>query len=318
MDELYKAALIALRDCMGLKSGETVLVITDEPKRSIGYSLWEAGKELGAESIILEIIPRKSNGEEPPAAVSTMMKEVDVLMCPTSKSLTHTDSRRNATVRGVRIATLPGITEDCMIRCLNADYRRIADMSLKLTEILDKAKVAHVTTPGGTDVTLPLEGMKGFSDTGLFKNKGDWGNLPAGEAYIAPVEGRSNGIIVVDGAMAGLGVLKESYIKMKIVDGFVEDISGGEEAETLKKLIDLHGHPARNVAELGIGTNYRALITGLILEDEKATGTVHIGLGDNKSMGGTVSVPSHLDGILKDPTLEIDGELIMKDGKILV
>ena len=78
------------------------------------------------------------------------------------------------------------------------------------------------------------------------------------------------------------------------------------------------GRNARNVAELGVGTNKQATLTGNVLEDEKVFGTVHIAFGDNSSMGGKVSVESHLDGILLKPTLIIDGDTIIKDGEFQV
>jgi leucyl aminopeptidase (aminopeptidase T) len=129
MDKLMSAAMIAVRDCMAVKEGENVLIITDEPLRKIGYALWEAAGSLGAEAVITEIIPRKSNGEEPPATVGEFMKLFDAVLIPTEKSLSHTESRRNASKAGVRIATLPGITEDTMVRTLNADYEKIAERS---------------------------------------------------------------------------------------------------------------------------------------------------------------------------------------------
>ena len=102
--QLYSAAQIAVRDCMGSKPGERVLIVTDEPLRTIGYALWKAAKDLGTEVMIVEMLPRKTNGEEPPAEVAELMKMVDVVLCPTSKSLTHTDSRRAASAKGVRVS----------------------------------------------------------------------------------------------------------------------------------------------------------------------------------------------------------------------
>ncbi|RKY86387.1 aminopeptidase [candidate division KSB1 bacterium] len=319
MKESLKApSLIALRDCMAVKKGESVLIITDENKREIGYALWETAKELETEAMILEIIPTKSDGEEPPRSVAEIMKSVDVLLCPTTKSLSHTDARRNASKAGVRIATLPGITEDTLVRTLDADYNRIAELSIKLAKILTEAKIIRVTTEKGTDITMPVEGREGHEDTGLVHKPGDFANLPAGEAYIAPLEEKSNGVFVVDGAMAGLGVLKETFIKIKVVDGYATEISGGPEAEKLIETIEPFGKPGRNIAEFGIGTNYKAQITGSPLEDEKIIGTIHIALGDNVSMGGTVNVPSHLDGIIRKPTVEIDGKIIMKNGEFMI
>ena len=107
---------------MGAKAGESILVVTDEPLRPIGYALRQAAKDLGHEVMLVEILPRHTNGEEPPPQVAEMMAKMDVVLCPTSKSLTHTDARRAASAAGARVGTLPGVTEDIMVRCMNADY----------------------------------------------------------------------------------------------------------------------------------------------------------------------------------------------------
>ncbi len=315
MDKLFKAAQVAMNNCMAVKKGESVLVITDEPERKIGYALWAAAKEIGSEAMLLEILPRSSNGEEPPEAVAKFMKDFDVLMIPTSKSMSHTKARRDACEAGARCATLPGIIEDTMQRTLNADYHEIAQRSIKLAEIVSQGKTAKVTTPAGTDITMSIEGRECHADTGLVHNPGDFSNLPAGEAYIAPVEGTANGIIMVDGAMVGK---VKKPIKIVVRDGFATQITGDRSAQELEKILEPFGQPGRNVAELGIGTNHKAQIVGSVLEDEKVMGTVHMALGDNKSMGGNVSVPSHLDGILLKPTLWIDDKKIMEDGELKI
>jgi leucyl aminopeptidase (aminopeptidase T) len=315
--ELYSSALVAVRDCMGVKSAERVLIVTDEPLRTIGYALWKATKDLGNEVFLVEILPRKTNGEEPPQEVAELMKMVDVALCPTSKSLTHTDSRRAASAKGVRVATLPGVTEEIMVRCMNADYDRIAERTFKLRRMLEKTETVRVKAPGGTDIVLPIKGRQAHASSGLFREKGQWGNLPTGEAYLAPVEGTANGVAVVDGSMASVGVVKEP-IRIVVKDGYATDIAGGVEAKRLLELLEPHGQDGRNVAEFGIGTNDKAILTGNILEDEKVMGTIHIAFGDNKSMGGTVRVASHLDGLIKGPTVWFDETMIMKDGKFLV
>jgi aminopeptidase len=314
---LYSASLIAVRDCMGLQSGERVLVVTDQPLRSIGYALMEAAKSLTLEVLLVEMPPRGSNGEEPPALVAEMMKAVDVVLCPTSKSLTHTDSRRVASGRGVRIATLPGVTEEIMVRCMNADYRQIAARTSQLCEMLARTKMIRVQSPSGTDLEMPVEGRAAHASSGLFLKKGQWGNLPTGEAYLAPLEGLSQGILVVDGSMAGVGMVK-TPIRIEVRDGQAIDITGGEEARRLVELIAPHGEEARNLAEFGIGTNDKAILTGVILEDEKVMGTIHVAFGDNKSMGGTVRVASHLDGLVTSPTVWFDDRMVMDNGRLLL
>jgi leucyl aminopeptidase (aminopeptidase T) len=315
--ELYSAARVAVRDCMGVVSGEKILIVTDEPLRMIGYALWKEAKEIGGDVILTEILPRKTNGEEPPAEVAELMKKVDVVFCPTSKSLTHTDARRNSSACGARIATLPGVTEEIMVRCMNADYKQIAARTFRLCGMLEKTEMIKVTAPGGTDIIMPIKGRKAHASSGLFREKGLWGNLPTGEAYLAPLEGLSKGVVVVDGSMASVGMIKEP-IRIVINDGFATEITGGEEAARLKNLLEQHGRDAYTVAEFGIGTNDKAILTGNIIEDEKVMGTIHIAFGDNKSMGGTVRVASHLDGLIKQPTVWFDGTMIMKNGKFIV
>ena len=308
---------MAVRDCLGLQARERTLVVTDEPLRVIGYALRQAARDLGSEVILAEILPRRTNGEEPPAEIAALMGIVDVVLCPTSKSLTHTDARRAASANGVRIATLPGVTEEIMVRCMNADYHQIAARTQRICALMETARAIRVTAPAGTDITMPIEGRKAHASSGIFREKGQWGNLPTGEAYLAPVEGRSRGVVVVDGSMASVGMVTRP-IRITVEGGYATAIEGGEEAAKLRALLEPHGKDAYTVAEFGIGTNDKAILTGNILEDEKVMGTIHIAFGDNKSMGGSVRVASHLDGLVTKPSVWFDDRPIMRDGRLLV
>ena len=314
---LLDAALVAVRDCMGLQPAERVLIVTDAPLRTIGDALRDAARELGADPVLVEIIPRRSNGEEPPPEVAALMATADVVLCPTSKSLTHTDARRAASARGARIGTLPGVTEEVMVRCMSADYHQIAARTERLCRALEVTDTVRVTAPAGTDVVMPIRGRQAHASSGLFREKGQWGNLPTGEAYLAPLEGQSSGVVVVDGSMAGVGLVREP-IRITVEHGYATRIEGGDEADRLRALLEPHGRDAYTVAEFGIGTNDRAILTGVILEDEKVMGTIHIAFGDNKSMGGTVRVASHLDGLVTSPTVWFDDRKIMEHGRLLV
>lgn len=315
--DLYSAAQVAVRDCMGLQPGEKVLVITDEPCRTIGQALFQVTKDFGNEVFSIEITPRQTNGEEPPNEVAELMQKMDLVLCPTSKSLTHTNAKRSAATKGVRVCTLPGVTEDMMVRCMNVDYFKIAELTNRLAAMMDQTSVIRVTAPAGTDITMPVKGRKTIASHGLFREKGRGGNLPTGEAFLAPLEGQSQGMVVVDGSMTGVGVVRQP-IRIEVKNGFARRIDGGEEAKKLEGLLAIHGKLSRNVAEFGIGTNDRAKITGVILEDEKVLGTIHIAFGDNVTMGGTVNVQSHLDGLVLSPTVWFDSQKIMEAGKLLV
>ncbi|MFA5804506.1 MAG: aminopeptidase [Melioribacteraceae bacterium] len=318
LSKLDKASIIAIRDCMGTQPNETVLIVTDEFKRKIGYSLFQNAKQLGHETVFLEFKSREMHGQEPPQQIAEMMKLFDVVLCPTAKSLTHTNARRNASALGARIATFPGITEDIMIRGLNADYNRIAALTIKLQEIMNDVNIVRVTSAIGTDITMDISGRKALPSKGLFHKKGESGNLPTGEAYIAPLEGKTNGVFYVDGSMASIGVIIGKPIRIDVKDGYAVNVSGGNQAKKLDDILNKYDQLARNIAEFGIGTNYKAKLSGILLEDEKVMGTIHIALGDNKSMGGLVNVPIHLDGVVKKPTVFFDEKMIMKNGKLLI
>jgi leucyl aminopeptidase (aminopeptidase T) len=318
MTDILKAAEIALHDCMALKKDETLLVLTDDKTEEIGHSLYTVGKSLSKECILLIMPERDVNGQEPPAAISDIMTKYDVVICPTKKSLTHTDARRSACAKGARVGTMPGITKEVMIRTLGADYHKIAERTHKLTKILDKGSEVHITTTLGTDIKIPISGIKAISSTGLVIEKGSFGNLPSGESYLMPEEGKTNGIFFVDGSFAGVGKIKEKPIEITVKNGFAVKIEGASEASLLNNLLKPLGNKAYNTAELGIGTNDQAIVTGEILEDEKVMGTVHIALGNNLSMGGTCDVGIHLDGVILEPTLMIDGKKLMEKGNLLL
>jgi aminopeptidase len=315
---LDKACITAIKDCMGAKKNEKILVITDEFKHEIGYALFENAKSLGHKALFVEMKSGKINGEEPPEEIADLMQKFDVVLVPTAKSVTHTDARRAASAKGVRVATFPGITKKIMIRGMNADYNAIAKRSIKLKKILEKGKHVRVTAPAGTDISFDIGGRTAIASKGLFHKKGESGNLPTGETFNAPVEGTAEGLFVVDGSFAGLGLIGNVNIRVEVKNGFATKITGGNAAKKLNGMLDKVGKQARNIAEFGIGTNDSARLSGILLEDEKVMGTVHLALGNNVTMGGSVNVPIHVDGVIKKPTVYLDGKLLMENGKLLI
>ncbi|VVB94326.1 Uncharacterised protein [uncultured archaeon] len=293
-------------ECLGVKRGESVLIVADTSTPvSIGGSLFEAAKNLGCEAMIVTMLPRTRHGEELPDAVAQAMRNADVVIAPTTYSLTHTQAKINACKKGARVASMPGITEKMMNSGgMTADYNKVNEIAVRLNKRLENVKNVRVVTDSGTDITFDLEGCKWMTDTGLCREKGRSTNLPAGELYIAPKD--ANGVFVVDGSMSGLGLL-DSTLEFTVRKRFVTDIKG-KHAGKLVAVLDKVGEKARNIAEFGIGINLEARLIGNVLEDEKVGGTVHIALGDNSTFGGDVIAGIHLDGIITKPELFVDNE----------
>ena len=315
--ELINAAHSALKEYMCVTPNETILIISDEQTREIGLALHEAGKELCEESFYVEMKKRALNGQEPPEPITEMMQKVNVVICPTTRSLTHTNARRMATDAGVRVGTMPGITVPIMSRCFAANSNQIIETNNQLLQILNNAKEIKLTSALGTDATFSAIGRKIISSTGVIKDVGAWGNIPSGEVYFAPVENNSYGKLVCDGSVAGIGILEEP-ITIDIEAGMITKISGGKQAEELDNMLSKVGGNAKAVAEFGVGTNPKAELSGFILEDEKVLGTVHIAFGNNISMEGTINVPIHIDCIIKSPSFTVDGKQVMEKGKLLI
>jgi leucyl aminopeptidase (aminopeptidase T) len=316
---LAQAARNVVENCLGIQAGEFVSIVTDsaDPDRiGIARAFWEEALAKGAEVILAEMLPRKSSGEEPLGPIAQLMAASNVVLCPTTKSLSHTQGRRNASARGARIASLPGITKEMVVRCLAADYGSIAVLTKRVAEKLSRGSTFKVESELGTSVVLERRGRAVGADTGLLTQPGDFGNLPAGEAFFAPIEGTANGKIVFDGSVADLGKLTEP-IELQVEHGIARIVSTSAASQELDRHLSAHGPDAYNIAELGVGTNDRAIVSGYILEDEKVLSTVHIALGNNAGMGGTVNVPIHLDGLIRNATLYVDGELMMDKGTLV-
>ena len=317
MDSALRTAVDrVLDDCLAVAEGEQVVVVTDPSAREVAEPLVAGARERRAEGILIEMAARETHGTEPPACVATAMLGADVLICPTTKSLSHTEARHAACERGVRAATMPGITLDMLTRTMSADFSEVRRRSRAVAEALSSGRRVHITTTNGTEVTFSIEGRSGIADDGDLRSTGAFGNLPAGEGFIAPVEGQTNGRIVFDGTMWPVGKLTEPLV-VEIVDGYATSFSGRDAAK-VRALLEPYGKEAFAVAELGIGTNESAALTGNVLEDEKILGTIHVALGDNHSFGGTIRVPSHQDGIVLSPTVEVDGRRILDDGRFML
>ena len=316
---LAQAARNVVEHCLGIQSGEIVSIVTDsaDPDRiEIARAFWEEARAKGADAILVEMLPRKNSGEEPPAPIAQLMAESNVVLCPTTKSLSHTQARRIASARGARIASLPTITKEMVIRCLTADYESIAALTRRVAERLSRGSKFRVESELGTSLELERQDRTVGADTGLLTQAGDMGNLPAGEAFFAPMEGTATGKIVFDGSVADVGKLAEP-IELQVEHGIARIVSTSAAAQELNRNLSAHGPDAYNIAELGVGTNDRAIVSGYILEDEKVLSTVHIALGNNAGMGGKVNVPIHLDGLIRNATLYVDGELVLDKGRLV-
>ena len=301
---------------MGVSAGEEVLVVCNPVTEEIGALMRIEAQGDGAEATLAVISERDSHAAEPPRPVAAAMAAADVVLAPTIQSLSHTAARKAASDAGVRIATLPGVTEEMLARLMNGDLDEMRRRGWAIVNALNRGSQVRITCRHGSDLSFSIEGREGIVDAGELSAKGAFGNLPCGEGFIAPVEGTAEGTLVVDGSIAAVGLV-ESPVRLTVEAGHLTGATGDEGAR-LMELLTPHGPDGTNVAELGIGTNEEAILTGNILEDEKIFGTAHVAFGASAGIGGAVQVPVHLDVVVKEPTVEVDGEAILGGGELLI
>ncbi|MEG1822808.1 MAG: aminopeptidase [Clostridiales bacterium] len=317
MEKITKGIEEALFYCLGLQKHENLLLVTDEIKAHLCDLFFEVARDHGINVAVLKMTGLEMSGTEPGSFFGSALRAADAAVLLTQHSLSHTRAREKASKRGTRIASLPGFTRQMLAGPMMVDYEKMGKLTEKLSGFLDSAQTAYLLGESGTELTMSLDERAGFADLGIYREKGDCGNLPAGEAYIAPQEGTANGIIVLDGSITEIGKISEP-VTLKVEHGIVTTIKGGAEAKALEKVLYKAGKGAGNIAELGLGTNEGAVLMGDTLNDEKVVGTAHIALGDNLNYGGRVDSNCHLDCVLKNATLYLDDILIIDQGKIVV
>ncbi|HMK42737.1 MAG TPA: aminopeptidase [Dissulfurispiraceae bacterium] len=242
---------------------------------------------------------------------------VNIVIALANYSTSHTRFREFLTrCCGARYASMPLFDASMLEGALQVNWKNLARRTRAIAKTVNEAESVEVTTPFGTRISFSKAGRKALPDTGILTRPDSFSNLPAGEVFFAPVEGTAKGTLVLF-----WGPTREfsTPVTLTVKDGRVVEISGTDPyADILRAKLDERPEN-RNIAELGIGTNERAVRPDNILESEKILGTIHIALGDNSSFGGTVKAPYHQDFVFFRPTVTLISQsgaksLLMKNG----
>ncbi len=360
--ELKEAARTAAESVLGVKDSETALIITNPESNvySISLAMYDAILEFGGKPTIM-VQPYKTQLDFAEKSVIGAIKaNPDICISLSAEKLGKDEAgiKENYKLgekeydhifdylfRGKRMKCFwsPSVTAEMFKKTVPIDYAKLRMECAEIKAILDKAISVRVTTDVGTDITIGLINRLAESDDGDFRVPGTGGNLPAGEVYVSPALGSSNGIITFDGSISleqGDLIINQP-IMAHVKDNFVTDLEGGEEAARLEKTLQFgrdnalemvkdgkldpmagneYAKNARNIGELGIGLNRKAEIVGNMLEDEKVFSTCHIAIGANYDDDAKAMI--HLDGLIKLPTIVAkykDGTEvpIMENGKLV-
>ena len=308
MSSLEQGARTIVEQCMDIQNDEEVLVVNDSNDQDLIDALMAVLNENTDKAELMEYEEPETSGMEPPEEVAERMKQVDAVIAPTNKSISHTNAREAACENGAKVATLPTINKEVWQQALLADFDRVAEITDTVYDLMKDVDEIRVKTPSGTDVTLSIVNEALHKDKGTI-GPGDFSNLPAGEVFTSPVN--MNGRMVIDNLP-----VEGSGTEVEIKNNEVVAIDG-EECEFTRGLNS--NECARKMAEFGFGTNPEADPIDNVLQDEKALGTVHFAFGDNtfilpEDAEGQNPCGIHWDNVCLNPTVWFDGRKVLDEG----
>ena len=321
LPDLHRAATLIVRETLGVRAGENVVVVTD-PGRSphIAQALMDALRSVGAEAVLATIFLRPGV-KEPPPPVQAAIERADVVLAPTTVSMTYTDAVLEARRRGARVITMPLITEAAFARVAQVDLGELGALTRSVAARLQDARSLHLWSPLGTDLRVRLGDNPVDPIDGSCREAGDYEQVPPGVVSVLAVE--TEGVLVADAAVSPVGTLA-APIRFELRESRIRSIEGGAEARLLRRVLEEAGD--ENVyhcaAEVGVGTNrWARYVPGpeFGTEGARVSGWVHVGFGDDHTMvGGTVRAPLHNDALLSDCRLTVDGVVLADAGRLLL
>ena len=316
---MKRGATVLVGTCAGVRPGERVVIVTDEERLEIAEALRAEATAVADSTEIVVSPPRSIDNEEPNAVVSAAMAGADVIFLVVTHSLAHTRATRAAIAGGARVVSMSAFTPRQMREGgLFADFRSRKPLCDRLAGALTAAEVARVTNPAGTDLRFSLSGRAGNSHACIVDGPG-FTAVPNIEANTSPLEGTTQGRLVVDGSIPyyGVGIIRDP-VTFDIVDGVVRAIEGGEQATFLRELLARQDDPAvYNIAQFAVGLNPLCTdFTGEMLNDEGVNGTIHIGIGTSANLGGHVQAKTHFDAVIRAPSVWLDGRTLLRDGEL--
>jgi leucyl aminopeptidase (aminopeptidase T) len=309
-----------LDQCLGVRPDEQVVLLTDGgTDQEVVTRLLEAVATRDGIPLVAQMPAPYLPGAEPPAAVAAMMAAAGAIIELTSLFIGSSQARRDATDRGARYLAMPGVRLDTFRSGgpLDVDFEQLRSDAERVGNAWGAAQKFRLTTRGGTDLRGSVADRPGRVLHGIATQPGAYMAPPDIESGTAPVEGTASGTVVVDGDLLfmGPGPLPEPVV-LHVVDGEIRGIEGAERARLTMMLERCADDRMANLAEVSVAFNPAGSICSVPMETESARGSAHIALGNSIAYGGVVSAVAHLDCVMRDATLELDGRAVMIEGAV--
>jgi leucyl aminopeptidase (aminopeptidase T) len=320
--DVTRSADLIIRRLLAVKPGEQVAIVCDpHSEMSMAHALAGIVQSVGGEYTIMVMPTRETDRKNDlTAIIENGLSAADCMIgltgasgAPTYSS-TVKDLYNTKKIRTISMVmrNLDNFTSGGAL----ADYEVLFDEGKRLKALWEQKDAIHITSPAGTDIKAPINGERVFVECGFALEPGEEAAFSDGEVSQMPQVNTAEGIIVVDGPIAHLG-LPASPITLEVYKGRVRAVRGHcPESEELRKIIKTIEN-ADNIAEFGIGLNPACRRNGDFEEEKKARGNVHIAIGDNVFYGGDVHSPVHMDMVIYQPTVVMNGQKFVDQGRLL-
>lgn len=315
--KLAKVADAVVNRSLGVEPGEQVAIAADhDSDHAIVQALMGAVTAAGAEPTLVVMPRRALSGAPATSVMANALLGADVIIAPTSTGLGFTPEFGRALKEfGARGLVMTGTDRDLLLNGAGAaDYDEVRRITAPLAEIMTDGRTITVESAAGSEFTASIEGQVAGCGASFAREPGQVSSFPSGESWQCPTPGTGEGVLVADGSAHMLGKLVEP-LAVEFRQGRAVDYRGGEQAKQLRAIIEPIEN-GDNLGELSVGTNPAARFTGNVTEDKKRVGTSHFALG-NSVVGGTVKADIHLDLLMMEPTIEVDGTRIVEQGRIV-
>lgn len=331
-DAIKQGAHNAVETCLDITENDRVLIFTDQDTLEIGRSLQEAAENTGAEVALKTL---EEIGQRPLKAVPQILWDFLADYQPTAsfyaaggqKGEIHFRIPLIETMREtyqIRHGHMIGITPLLMETGMQADYNQVNQRTEEIFQLVKDAREVVIKSPAGTDFTTRLdpERLQWVVWGGLYHQPGNWGNLPEGEVFTSPID--VNGVLkasVIGDFFSEKYGLLETPIELDVEGGYLISCQHPDQELVAEFWEYLSGvENGLRVGEFAIGTNEALTeLVGNLLQDEKYPGA-HVAFGNpyNNYTGAVWESPIHVDVVMEEVSIWVDGDRIMEEGRFIV
>lgn len=312
---LMPGARNAIRDALGVRAEDRVLLVIGKSHEAVGAALLAAARELQVTTRTYLVDLVDSRSEPFMKRLEMRMDEADATILVGDPAEMAQDFRRRVCVRPGRRrhAHMIGITEEMMRQSMRVDYAEVHSLGERLRDSLGRARKLTVVSGPASRLAVELDPQARWHNGSGWLRKPGFTNLPGGEVVTCPAS--ATGRFHADGGVWLPDGTQVRGLTFEFREGRVVRVIG-RGSERVEEVINGDDN-GRRVGQVAFGTNIGVLTPiGAMLQDLKMPG-LHLVLGYScpEQTGATWTSNVIVAVLCRRPDVAVDGEPIMVRGR---